>query len=624
MSEALNLTSWLGLVLMLALGSAVAVALAALLSCLSRAAVWQRTIWRANMVCLAVLVLGEVTGTGNGVSAWFAVRMSSARQAQVPELGTVGAGDSRLGTRGPANTNSPPLAAECRVAGSEPAVLSSEPQVSIRWWPGVVWLLGTSVIGGRILVGRLLLLVFRWRFRSSSDEALASQVERVAQQLGIRRRVSVLMAPGLRGPAAFGILRPTIALPLRFSEELDAVKQEAMLAHELAHLAARDPAWLLVADLVTAALWWHPLIWWARRQLHAASESAADEASLVVADGPHVLASCLLELGTQLIRSRQGGWVRMAGANFRSSLGRRVQRLVQLRGQSWRPPSRAWSGLMLILGPVALVAAALLATAWARPQAFPEGDLPMNVMQHCWQRSLAGALLFAAMGTSGDTMLAADPQDKGNGEVTRDQQGEKQNAGAEETTPKGGADQIAKQDKDTALRTKVFRLKHCDPQELRQIVNDLLTVSTWGSQPFETVTNVTNVTRPQAVFITNNAPVQGPRTAIDNRTRSLIVRATAQELRTVSDLIAMLDLAPGKAMPKVKNLRVFKLRYVKSRDVVMILSDLQFNARIAPIQKPNAVIVSGPEDLTKEISDVIEALDIEDGSAPTEKPEEKQ
>ncbi len=614
MSETLSLASWLGLVLMLALGSTAAVALAALLSCLARRAVWQRTIWRASLVSLAVLLMVELTGTANGISTWLGVgTRGSGLGTRKSEFSTR---YSVLAARGPADKDFPPLAgtdlSPLRGSAYEFRVPGPEPRVPMSWWPGLLWLLGTAIVGGRILVGRLLLLVLRWRFRSATDAVLAGQVRRVAQRLGIGRRVSVLMAPGLRGPAAFGILRPTIALPVHFTEDLDAVKQETMLAHELAHLAAHDPAWLLVADLISAALWWHPLVWWARRQLHAASEAAADEASLVVADGPQVLASCLLELGTQLMRPRQGGWVPMAGSSFRSSLGRRVQRLAQLHGQSWRPPSRVLSGLALILGPVVLVATALFSTAWARPQAFPKGDLPMNIMQNCWQRSFAGALLVAALG-SGDAMLAAEPPNQITDQVTTAQQSEQENAGVEEKD---------KQDKETALRTKIFRLKHCDPQELRQIVNELLTVSTWGSQPADPFAQ--NQGRLFSTkFVANNSPVQGPRTAIDNRTRSLIVRATAPELRTVTDLVAMLDLAPGKAMPKVKNLRVFKLRYVQSKDVVQVLSDLQFNARIALIQKPNAVIVSGSEDLMKEISEVIEAMDIEVGAAATDKPEEK-
>ena len=50
-----------------------------------------------------------------------------------------------------------------------------------------------------------------------------------------------------------------------------------MLAHELAHPAANDPVWYLLADLTTAVFWWHPFVWSARRRLHAASETAAFE-----------------------------------------------------------------------------------------------------------------------------------------------------------------------------------------------------------------------------------------------------------------------------------------------------------------------------------------------------------
>ena len=103
----------------------------------------------------------------------------------------------------------------------------------------------------------------------------------------------------------------------RFTNE----QQDAMLAHELAHLAAHDPLWHALADLVTAMLWWHPLAWLAKQQLRSASEAAADEASLVVENGPNVLAECLVELGGRLTRTHSLGWLGMADGDFRSGLG---------------------------------------------------------------------------------------------------------------------------------------------------------------------------------------------------------------------------------------------------------------------------------------------------------------
>src|SRR5262249_37830679 len=152
--------------------------------------------------------------------------------------------------------------------------------------------------------------------------------------------------------------------------------QEAMLAHELAHLMAHDPAWHFIAQLVTAMLWWHPVAWWALAQFRSASERAADEASLVVSDGPGALAACLVRLGARLAEWNSLGWLSMAGSGFRSGLGRRVERLLCLDGAARRPPGRLRKAIFLILGPALLVAASALSTAWARSPAASEGEIP--------------------------------------------------------------------------------------------------------------------------------------------------------------------------------------------------------------------------------------------------------
>src|SRR5205823_5993694 len=134
----------------------------------------------------------------------------------------------------------------------------------------------------------------------------------------------------------FGIFRPTISLPKDFCKQFTAEQREAMLIHELAHLAARDPLWYLLAEIVTGLLWWHPLVWWSRWQFHTASEAAADEASMLLKNGPAALAECLVELAKHLVLPRSSGWLGIEGNGFRSGLGRRVSRLFELSGRSWR------------------------------------------------------------------------------------------------------------------------------------------------------------------------------------------------------------------------------------------------------------------------------------------------
>ena len=79
----------------------------------------------------------------------------------------------------------------------------------------------------------------------------------------------------------------------------------------MAHLAARDPLWQLVAELCRAQLVVAPGgVVVAQGRLRAASETAADEASLLVPGGPDTLAGCLVALG----RRRSARVLRMGAA----------------------------------------------------------------------------------------------------------------------------------------------------------------------------------------------------------------------------------------------------------------------------------------------------------------------
>jgi hypothetical protein len=538
-----------------------------------------------------------------------------------------------------------------------------------------VWLAGTSLVAARALLGRWLLAVFRRRHAPPGDGALNDRVRALAGRLGLRRRVRVLEVPGLCGPAAFGILRPTVAVPAGFARDFDAPSQEVMLAHELAHLAGRDPAWHLLADLVAAALWWQPLAWWSRHRLRAAGEAAADEASLLVADGPAVLAACLVALGARLACPGRPGWVRMAGGGFRSGLGRRVERLLRLGGQTWRPPGQARARWALTLGAAALLGGAVLSTAWARPQAFHQGDVPMKTMQRAWRRSLAGALLFAALAPTADAPRAEDPPPKPTpkvGETPPGTGGEAAPGGSPREAPQAEAklrvilkdleaqiqklqaetartaetrlkvlrEKIEKLEAEkakaqaelkalTAKRIRVFRLKHATPEEVAQALDNFLQgpadapafavdfgFAPGGQRPPGTPARGGMPGPPgpgmPGGFVGGVAgPAPGWHVTVDDRTRSLIVRGSRRDLRVAADLVAVLDTPPGKPLPKVSSLRAFKLRFARAPKLAEILEALELKARAVAMPKTNTLIVAGSDEVLKEVGDLVQELDVE-------------
>ncbi len=354
-----DFTFWLRTLGVAALQITALLALVGLIATKFRSGRDQRAVWLAAFVATGLLLTGTFFGADRELAVWLKPKPAAERVIRVRTNLPV---DITSGAPRPASSGGFTLGS----AVSELSATEAAAGLPAVWWPAWLWLAGLGVLGGRKLIWRT---VFAWWWQSRQAPAgpeLGAHVAEVARRLGVNGRVRVIASPALVCPIAFGVLRPTVGLPTDFASANGTREREAMLAHELAHLSARDPLWLGLADLVAVVLWWHPLIWWARRQLRAACETAADEASVLVEDGPAVLANCLVALAAQLPRRRAFGLLGMAG--FRSDLGRRVERLLELRSQGLRPTARGRLLLAAIGGTAVAVALTLASTAWALPR----------------------------------------------------------------------------------------------------------------------------------------------------------------------------------------------------------------------------------------------------------------
>jgi len=370
-----NLTFWSHLLATVGIEVCCLAALGLVVQRFFRSAVWQRAVWQATVICLLLLPASEWTGLGRGAAGFLF-------------------GHRRVVDHAPASgfTVFKPGLADGPVAPelNSPAA-TARPAV---WWPAWVWLAGAAVVLGRMVAAQVLLLTLRLRREKIATPSLRQRVADVASMVGLRRKVSLLRMPQTISPMAFGILRPSIGLPPGFETKLSATEQEAVLAHELAHLAGRDPMWFLLADFASAWLWWHPLAWWVRRSLHGAAELAADEATAVVPDGPGALAKCLVSLGKEMTAARGWSWVGINGG-FRSNLGRRVERLMRLPG-GVRGPLTGWAGAMArVAATIVIVPAILLLFGSFQAAQGQKQDAWLDQMRESWNSS-PGALLARA------------------------------------------------------------------------------------------------------------------------------------------------------------------------------------------------------------------------------------
>ena len=129
------------------------------------------------------------------------------------------------------------------------------------------------MVGGRLLAG--LFMLGRW----TRDARAVTCPEWLAafERARWRRRWRRAAAAGLRRgalAAELGLAQPVILIdPDTLAEPEEA---DAILAHEMAHVARRDWPALMLTRIAAALFWFNPLVWLLEREVVQQAEEAAD------------------------------------------------------------------------------------------------------------------------------------------------------------------------------------------------------------------------------------------------------------------------------------------------------------------------------------------------------------
>jgi beta-lactamase regulating signal transducer with metallopeptidase domain len=181
-----------------------------------------------------------------------------------------------------------------------------------------------------------------------------SALARAQRRMGFKHGTALLTSDELASPISWGLVRPVIVLNKRAVEA--ANDAEAIIAHELAHVARMDWVKLLLARVATALFWFNPLVWMLAREAHQLREEAADdsvlEADIVDTDYAQLLVGVARHECPGLLLGAHGV------APSKSSLARRVARVLD--GKSVRGPAARSFALGVFAGAI-LVAAPLAA-----------------------------------------------------------------------------------------------------------------------------------------------------------------------------------------------------------------------------------------------------------------------
>ncbi|HKT48937.1 MAG TPA: M56 family metallopeptidase, partial [Candidatus Angelobacter sp.] len=362
-----------------ALRSIAAAGVAALVLALlpSKRSIVRLRVWTGVLyIALAMPLLGVVLPHFNVAipETWFGAR--PAHSAAVPvepspsakeALVTAPAADFELhrapatSQKGQQDTVTKPLTADSNshpVASAYHVLSTAKPQSSIVArmsrvnWGGIalaIYFLGLAILLVRLLLG---IRGSRKLAASASDispryfprkgelddphiSAASDFVALQSQRAALRVAPHLKQSPALLVPATVGIRKPVILLPADW-REWSREKLEAVLSHEISHVARRDALTQLLSALHCALFWFSPLPWWLDRQITDLAEQASDEAALAGGADRTLYAETLLGFFSQLERGAgRVRWHALSMASSESSSGdaeRRVDRIL-----AWRP-----------------------------------------------------------------------------------------------------------------------------------------------------------------------------------------------------------------------------------------------------------------------------------------------
>ena len=180
-----------------------------------------------------------------------------------------------------------------------------------------------------------------------------------ARSLGIKRVPRLAESELLSVPVTFGVLRPAILLPSGW-RDWDEVELDAVISHEISHVARRDAFIDRLSLLHRAVFWFSPLSWYLTGCIAELAEEASDEAALAAGADRTRYAETLLGFFAELEATPGRAWWQGVAMATAGQAEKRLDRILEGKGSvAMQLKKSVVVVLVMCAVPVVYVAAAL-------------------------------------------------------------------------------------------------------------------------------------------------------------------------------------------------------------------------------------------------------------------------
>jgi beta-lactamase regulating signal transducer with metallopeptidase domain len=215
-----------------------------------------------------------------------------------------------------------------------------------------IWMLGALVMTARLLTSCI-------RMRRVRDGALSispADLGFTGNDALMMGKMSLRLSTEIRSPLLTGVFRPAILLPADIAAWTTPAERAAIIQHELAHVARRDPLVNLFQTSLQAIFFFHPLVRYACRQMSLERELACDDRVVNLGANADTYAESILKVAERSVAANLAfnGRHQLSFISHKQILKRRIEMI--LNNDRSRLVSQQWKYLLLTAGLIAFVA----------------------------------------------------------------------------------------------------------------------------------------------------------------------------------------------------------------------------------------------------------------------------
>ena len=351
----------------------------------NRSASERSLIAHLGLFALVALPLASLALPSLNVALPEALRPSPAMEEVVQPTVPVSTGEAALAQ---------PIGKQADTLAPPAASSTASSETSFDWTPYAYALPAVALLL-ITLIALLRLVALRSRAQILVDPTWLTALAHAQRRMSFKNGTALLISNELSSPISWGLVRPVILLNEEALEAHD--EAEAIIAHELAHVARLDWAKLMLARVATAIFWFNPLAWVLAREAHQLREEAADDAVLAA----NIEGTDYAQLLVGVARHECKGLLLGAHgvAPSKGSLRRRVGRVLDAT-LTRTPATRSWvagfgAGMLVMAAPLAALTFSPKAQDKLSAKDIAEAEHPVAA------DAISGAVLSAVASATG-------------------------------------------------------------------------------------------------------------------------------------------------------------------------------------------------------------------------------